>query len=865
MLSPRLRQKVFDLWSKFWAGGLANPITAIEQITYLLFLKQLEALDEERQKRGYYTIYGRRQNCQLDHHTSFDKIEKKPPLPPGIRKLPKNRKYCVGHNSARWTIIKQAQTTYDLAAKRNITPHEHLSKYVFPWLRELDRILDETASYKNNGEAKSENDGFEIMRNAPMENAALQLPPDKIELLQFAIQTIDELFNQVGRHSANYDLMGDIFEFMLDQIQISGKNGQFRTPRHIIRFMIELLDPQPGDRLVDPAAGTCGFLINSLLHLRKQNTLKLQPEDLRLEWDGTPHRIYSGDPELWEHLKGDNFVGFDNDQTMARIGWMNMILHGVENPRIHWRDSLSKRLSADESNSYDFAFANPPYTGNVDTSDLSDLGTRFPRAGKGNKPITDKSELLFVYLLLDLLKPGGKATVIVPEGVLFGSTTAHRALRRQLLLENRVEAVISLPAGVFQPYTGVKTSILIFQKDANEKLEPGDEPVTREVWFYDVSADGRSLDAKRNERPEENDLWDAQKKYKSKSIGTKDYFKPDIFTERWRDVDERTLKIFPELSPEQGQTRGIHELFSDLKDAPTPQQAEQRIITAQSQRLVSVYAQFRQAAEVAAVVAAAKKKDQEQRAIAAKKACDAFQRELDKLFREVARDMLESGPEKSDFKNYANAALKLAREEMQKDFQLFSESMAARMAEADAANSAPLNGNGAKLKELRISAQPEINAIVSEFAKLDGFEIRLRSLDLHHITLKDETEPEPEEEWLLTPRSWSAPVRVWLRNDEWQSADGKLTGSHDENGVLHREYLLNPELYNDDGTVKPEYLDPVCIEANDLNLAAGRYKPFEFRTKPVGSPVEIITELQVLETRIQQGLERLLAMVGGIR
>jgi type I restriction enzyme M protein len=858
MLSPKLKHQIFELWSRFWASGLTNPITAIEQITYLLFLKQLEVLDEERVKRGYYTIYGRRKKCPLKPHSSLDISGVTPPPPPGILTLPKKHDYCVGHNSARWSVIKQTPTSFDPAENRTLTPHDHLSRYVFPWLRELDKILDETASYKNGNaddSAKGKTNGFDMMRNAPMENAAFQLPPDKIELLQFAIGTIDQLFEQVGRHSANYDLMGDIFEYMLGEIQTSGKNGQFRTPRHIIRFMIELLDPKPGDRIVDPAGGTCGFLINSLLHMRKQSTPK---EELRLEWDGTPHRAHGSDPNEEQYLKnGDYFVGYENDQTMARIGWMNMILHGIENPHMVWRDSLSKKLGDEESNKYDYAFANPPYTGNVDISDLSDVSGRFPRADKGNKPITDKSELLFVWLLLDLVALGGRVAVIVPEGVLFGSTTAHRALRRQLLLENRVEAVISLPAGVFQPYTGVKTSILVFQKDVNRKREPGKEPITREVWFYEVTADGRSLDAKRSERPEENDLWDAQVKFRTRTAETRDYFKPDIYTERWRDVDDRTLQIFPELAREKRQTRGIHELFNDLKEVENPEQAEKRVIASQSQRIIAVYARFIDAAKEAAIEAAARKKESEQRQKAAEQSLSDYRNLLNRLFREAGQEMLEALPAKSGAKNYADEALKLARKELQNDFDLRSEWWASEIAEKDYADfslESDSKSAKAKLENLSEALKPEVKAIVREFAKLDGYEIRLRSLDLNQ--LKDH---------LKESLSWSAPVRVWQRNDQWQNEDGSLQGSHDEYGNLRPEYLLDENLYNKDGTAKSEYLELFCIEANDLNLTAGRYKPFTVAMETIESPAKIIQELQELETRIQQRLERLLDMVGGAK
>lgn len=819
MLSPRFRSHVFELWSRFWASGLTNPITAIEQITYLLFLKQLEALDEERTRRfGAKSIFALREVCGLPHHPELDQFHV-------------NFLDCKGHEASRWKNIKNAPAV----TAGGVTLHEHLSKYVFPWLRELDLILEETA-------VRQDENGIGARMHAPMENAAFQLPPDKVETLRFAIDTVDALFQSVGRRGANYDLMGDTFEYLLDEIRTSGKNGQFRTPRHLIRFMIELLNVEKGCRIVDPAAGTCGFLINSLLHLRKKHT---DPKKLRLEWDGTPHRADGSDLDAELYLKGEYFTAFENDQTMARIGWMNMVLHGIERPTVEWRDSLSGRIGAEHSNAYDYALANPPYTGNVDKSDLSMLPGRFPRTVKG--ALTDKSELLFVWLILDLLKVGGRGAVIVPEGVLFGSTTAHRRLRQQLLFDNLLEAVISLPAGVFQPYTGVKTSILVFQK-VNQERRKADAPHTAEVWFYEVAGDGYSLDAKRSDRPEENDLWDALAKFKTRTVETRDYFKPDFFDERWRDLDERTLNTFDKLARkyEKDSVWSLHELFSLPQN---PQQATEQITKAQAAHITALYEACLDIAKPSATAAAANaKKSPEQKRDAAIKKLKVYVTGLDGLFREAGQDLLEDDDEKRGFKNYATKALKLVRDEIRRDalerLPILAESLA-----GDAASATPL------LKEIspedaRVEWRPEVEAIVREFAKLDGYDITLRSPDVK--LLKDA---------LPESRSWSAPVRVWQRNDEWQSEDGVLTGSHDAQGNLRHEFLLDETLYWPDGTAKPEFLEPGCIEANDLNLAAGRYKPFTLATRSDAKPADIIRELQVLEARIQQGLERLLAMM----
>lgn len=864
MLSPRLRQEIYTLWTRFWSGGLTNPITAIEQITYLLFLKQLAALDKERVERGYNSIYARRKKCTLDHHTKFDILGGKEGLPPWAEDSVEETDRCPGHHSARWSIIKQAQAVQlDPVNQIPITQHEHLSKYVFPWLRELDQILAETTPPKDALLIEMTNgNGFGVMANAPMENAAFQLPPDKPDLLQYALETVDALFKHVGqRSSANYDLMGDVFEYMLDEIRTSGKNGQFRTPRHIIRFIIELLDPKPGDRIVDPAAGTCGFLINSLLHLRFQDT---DADVKRLEWNGAPLRASGSNPALEPYLKGDFFTAFENDQTMARIGWMNMILHGVENPRVFWRDSLSKRLGEEESDAYDFTFANPPYTGNVDTNDLSELATRFPRTNKG--PITSKSELLFVWLMLDLLRKGGKGAVIVPEGVLFNTSNAHKKLRQQLLFENKLEAVISLPAGVFQPYTGVKTSILVFQK-YGEAYEFGKEPVTREVWFYEVTADGYTLDAKRNERYEENDLWDAEEKFKIKAVDTLDYNKPDYWDERWREIDDRTLKTFPELQ-EAGYDAspiklwGIHEIFKELpQDA---KEADAKVIREQSRRFAGLYEHYWNAAGSAAFKAASGKRTATQQREAAKRTFDRYRNALNRLFNEERREKFEAEDAKAKYKNYARKAMEFIRETFQREFL---ENSAREVNSIVGKLSSALGGQhilpsieeraqetGQTLEKLNSASAIEVAEIVREFAKLDGFDVKLRSL--HVNSVKD---------FLEESLSWSARVRVWHRNDAWESEDGKLKGSHDNEGNLRREYILDERLYNKDKTVKREYLDPTCIEANDLSLTAGRYKPFTFKFEIGARPEDIIKELQGLEGKIQDGLTRLLEMMRNAR
>ena len=521
MLAPHIKKKVDRLWDRFWSAGLTNPLVAVEQITYLLFLKRLEDIDKTRVNRNLPSIYDLtdEEKTKIESAKEEDRAE-----------LHKQ----FDASTCRWSYIRQEKT--------NPT---HLIEKVFPWLRGIEARL-----------AKNEDDSELASLNNRMADAYFQLDPNKGQVLADAIDLIDQLFARAGGGSAAQDIMGDTFEYLLSEMATAGKNGQFRTPRHLIRFMVELLDPEPGQRIIDPAAGTGGFLFSAQQYLMRKYSAQ---DNLVLEWDGTPHRTdgAAATPEQYTAIHhGANFVGLDNDRTMARIGWMNLVLHDVNDPHLLQGDSLSKRDGKPkiaellEPETYDFVLANPPFTGTVDTNDLEKDSKLFPRASdKGKKKddaVTNKSELLFLWLMLDLLQIGGRCAVIIPEGVLFGNTDAHKRLRRELLTEHVVEGVISLPGGVFQPYTGVKTSILLFRKETrrDEKQSfTGQNPRTEYVWFYEVEEDGFSKDAKRNDRPgQRNDLWDALIKFKAwlseGRAGTQRFEKtllqPSFHTERWR-------------------------------------------------------------------------------------------------------------------------------------------------------------------------------------------------------------------------------------------------------------------------------------------------------------------------------------------
>lgn len=403
MLTGEIRNQIDSIWNDFWAGGIANPLSVIEQITYLLFLKRLDELHTLEERKS---------------HTLKIEMERRL-FPEGEDE--RGRSY----EDLRWSRFK------------NFEPNEMMTvvdEHAFPFLRTLGA---EGSSYGRH------------MRDARLgiSNPAL-------------LAKVVEKFDKIPMEDR--DTKGDVYEYMLGKIASAGQNGQFRTPRHIIQLMVEITAPQPTDVICDPAAGTCGFLIAAGEYLREKH-----PEMLR-------------DPKLRDHFHNHMFHGFDFDTTMLRIGSMNMTLHGVENPDVSHRDSLAEDHS-ENAGAYSLVLANPPFAGSLD----------YETCAKDLQKIvkTKKTELLFLALFLRLLKTGGRAAVIVPDGVLFGSSKAHKKLRCMLVEDHKLDAVIKLPSGVFRPYAGVSTAILAFTKTGVGGTE--------NVWFYDVQADGFSLDDKR--------------------------------------------------------------------------------------------------------------------------------------------------------------------------------------------------------------------------------------------------------------------------------------------------------------------------------------------------------------------------------
>jgi type I restriction enzyme M protein len=436
MLTPAIRSKVDALWDKFWSGGIANPLTAIEQISYLLFMRRLDAMDSKAQEDAEWL--GKT-------YTSL----------------------FAGHDDLRWSQFRNFPGDAMLA---------HVRDQVFPFIKSLG------------GEPQP--------FSQAMQDAVFIIP--KPSLLVEAVGIVDEIYAEIERErQANgqtfHDTQGDLYEYLLSEIATAGKNGQFRTPRHIIQMICALVDPRLGEEVVDPACGTGGFLLGTYQNILTHHTsAELHHTDENGLERGLVGDLLTGERE-WRVLKERTLTGFDFDTTMVRIGLMNLLLHGIDTPNLHYMDTLSKRY--DERDRYDVALANPPFKGSIDKGDINeDLALA-----------TTKTELLFVNRIINVLRIGGRAGVIVPDGVLFGSSNAHKKLRSMLLDNCELQAIVKMPAGVFRPYAGVSTAVLVFVKGGT----------TERVWFYDMQADGFSLDDKR-EKIAANDIPDVIARWRAR-------------------------------------------------------------------------------------------------------------------------------------------------------------------------------------------------------------------------------------------------------------------------------------------------------------------------------------------------------------
>ena len=412
MITGELRSKVDKLWEVFWTGGITNPLSVIEQFTYLLFIKGLDEVETTKENEAMF--------LGLEYEGTF----------------PKDKQ------NLRWSKFKnlEAQQMFDV-----------VSKEVFPFIKNLHGKKDSAyAKY--------------------MGDAIFMIPTP--QMLTKIVDGIDNI------EMKDRDTKGDLYEYLLSKVATAGTNGQFRTPRHIIDMIVELMKPTPEDIIVDPAAGSAGFLVSSGEYLRKNHNDLFLVQGLK------------------QHFNNDMFHGFDMDRTMLRIGAMNMMLHGVENPNIQYQDSLSEGNKDEDK--YTLVLANPPFKGSLDYEAVSADLLKVTK--------TKKTELLFLALFIRMLKAGGRCASIVPDGVLFGSSKAHKDIRKELIENHKLEAIISMPSGVFKPYAGVSTAIIIFTKTGVGG--------TGNVWFYDMKADGYSLDDKRSPI-KENDIPDLVARFHS--------------------------------------------------------------------------------------------------------------------------------------------------------------------------------------------------------------------------------------------------------------------------------------------------------------------------------------------------------------
>lgn len=411
MVTGELKNRIDSLWDAFAAGGLVNPLEVIEQITYLMFIHDLDVSDNMREKES--VMLG------LPFQSIFA------------------GQVTIGDREVEGRLLKWS-VFHDFPAQKM---YSVMQEWVFPFIKNLH--VDKNSAYSKY-----------------MDDAIFKLPTPL--LLSKVVDSLDDIFNLMEKMK-DVDIRGDVYEYLLSKIAQSGLNGQFRTPRHIIRMMVELMEPSAEDVICDPACGTSGFLVTAGEYLKEKHKEEI---------------FY--DRQKKDHYMNHMFYGYDMDRTMLRIGAMNMMTHGVENPFIEYRDSLSEQNP--DRDKYSLILANPPFKGSLDADAVSGDLLKICK--------TKKTELLFLALFIRMMKVGGRCACIVPDGVLFGASKAHKDIRKELLENQRLEAVISMPSGVFKPYAGVSTGILIFTKTNHGG--------TDQVWFYDMQADGLSLDDKRS-------------------------------------------------------------------------------------------------------------------------------------------------------------------------------------------------------------------------------------------------------------------------------------------------------------------------------------------------------------------------------
>lgn len=492
MITGELKNKIDSLWDIFAAGGLVNPLDVIEQITYLMFIHDLDDSDNLRAKEAamlglpYQSIFSN--EVQVGDRT-------------------------IDGQQLKWSVF------HDFPAG---TMYNVMQEWVFPFIKNLHG--DKNSAYSKY-----------------MDDAIFKLPTPL--LLSKVVDALDEIYRLMNESQA-VDVRGDTYEYLLSKISQSGLNGQFRTPRHIIRMMVELMDPKADDVICDPACGTSGFLVSAGEYLKEH-----RKEEIFF------------DREKKDHYMNHMFFGYDMDRTMLRIGAMNMMTHGIDNPFIEYRDSLSDQNPDREK--FSLILANPPFKGSLDADTVSADLLKVCK--------TKKTELLFLTLFLRMLRIGGRCACIVPDGVLFGSSKAHKAIRKELVDGNRLEAVLSMPSGVFKPYAGVSTAVLIFTKTGHGG--------TDHVWFYDMTADGFSLDDKRSP-VQDNDIPDILARFrdleteKDRQRTDKSFFVPkaeiieqgyDLSINKYKKVEYKPVE-YPPTSEILAELRRLEQEISTSMD-----------------------------------------------------------------------------------------------------------------------------------------------------------------------------------------------------------------------------------------------------------------------------------------------------------
>jgi type I restriction enzyme M protein len=484
--NPTLKAQIDNLWNTLWSGGISNPLTAIEQITYLLFMKRLDEMEAKREKdaewtgesyvsrfSGTYIPYVNESEYAIEETEDPTKRQE---LKIALAKAKEPRPAT----ELRWSFFQTMAPADKML--------DHVRYNVFPFIRKLNGSTSPFTKH--------------------MANAVFII--EKPSLLVEAVKKIDEIFKEIEKDAtegghAFQDIQGDVYEMLLSEIATAGKNGQFRTPRHIIKLMADLVQPAPNKRIADPACGTAGFLLGAYQYILSDLVRRTDPSKLITDNDGFERGSLSGvlTPEVKQQLEA-NLIGYDIDITMVRLGLMNLMMHGIDNPQIDYKDTLSKSYT--EENRYDIVMANPPFTGNIDKGDINE----------SLQLQTTKTELLFVERIYNMLKKGGMAALIIPQGVLFGSAKAFTQLRKKIIEEAELNAVITMPGGIFKPYAGVATSILIFTKGGK----------TEQTWFYEMKSDGYELNDKRTEKYNEGgardygDLRDIVARYRSRNPET---------------------------------------------------------------------------------------------------------------------------------------------------------------------------------------------------------------------------------------------------------------------------------------------------------------------------------------------------------